>query len=162
MMAAAAPVIVPQTAAPSPPPPPSCSLELEYRPAGITGRLGRTHASLVVQDSSGYTFTIQGRPHNYPLPPWGNLDVYNKEGNIHDPQWGTTLTSATDGNLCGQISQIETAEAYYSTHEVSYNPLGPNSNSLMHWLLQSGYVDQYFSAPPGSTGWSTSLYGHIF
>ena len=63
-----------------PAPPPRCSLELEYRPAGITGVLGRTHASLVVQDSLGYTFTIQGEPQRYPLPPWGNLEVSNTLG----------------------------------------------------------------------------------
>src|SRR5581483_2777810 len=110
-----------------------------------------THASLVVQDRFGAVFTIQGEPHHYPTPPWGPLDISNTAGDINDRQWGTTLTSAIDPTLCDQIDEIETAELYYSAHEVSYDPIGPNSNSLVHWLLQSGFVAQYFSAPPGST-----------
>lgn len=86
----------------------------------------------------------------------------NTPGNINNQQWGKTLTSAIDSSLCYQISQLETAEAYYASNEVSYNPAGPNSNSLVDWLLESGYVDGYFSAPPGSVGWGVALYGHIF
>jgi hypothetical protein len=148
---------------PSNPAPPSCSLELEYRGAKYTRR---SHASLVVDDSSGYTFTIQGKPEYYPigihLPLWGKLEVSNEFGNIGDTQWGPILTSAIDPSLCNQISQIETAEDYYSKLPVWYNPAGPNSNSLIHWLLDSGYVDQYFTAPPKSTGWNTPLYGNLF
>jgi len=157
----------PGCAAPEPPagpaaPTPDCWIELEYRSAGITGVFGRTHASLVVHDAFGFTFTIQGEPHNYPLPPWGSLDISNTPGDIGNTQWGQTLTSNTDPNLCDQIDDIEAAEIYYASKEVSYNPRGPNSNSLIHWLLESGWVDQYFSAPPGSTGWNVSLYGHLF
>jgi RHS repeat-associated protein len=157
-----APVPPPAPPVSSAPPPPDCSVELEYRPAGITGVLGRTHASLVIEDSFGYTFTMQGEPQNYPLPPWGNLVVSNTQGNIGDTQWGNTLTSAKDPQLCDQVSQIEKAELYYSNNPVLYDPLGPNSNTLVHWLLESGYIDQNFTAPPGSTGWNLSLYGHLF
>jgi RHS repeat-associated protein/uncharacterized repeat protein (TIGR01451 family) len=144
------------------PPPPSCSLELEFRPAALTRR---SHASLVVADSYGFTFTMQGQPQYYPLPKgmpptWGNLIVSNTPGNIGDQQWGPLLTSATDANLCKQVSDIETAENYYSNHQVPYFPRGPNSNSLVHWLLENGYVDQYFTAPPRTTGGDTPLYGN--
>ena len=93
-------------------------------------------------------------------PTWGNLIVSNTPGNIGDQQWGPLLTSATDPNLCKQVSDIETAENYYSNHQVPYFPRGPNSNSLVHWLLENGYVDQYFTAPPRTTGWDTPLYGN--
>ena len=146
----------PPPAKPPQPTPPNCSLELEYRTAALTGR---SHASLVVDDSYGYTFTIQGEPQNYPLPPWGNLLVYNTPGNINNQQWGSTLTSNTDPGLCQQINDLETAENYYSHNEVAYYPWGPNSNSLISWLLQSGYVSRYFTAPPLTTGWNTPLYG---
>ncbi len=119
--------------------------------------MGCSHA----YDSFGFTFTIQGEPQNYPSPPWGNLVVYNTPGNINNRQWGKTLTSSTDPNLCQQINWIEAAEALYSADEVSYSPWGPNSNSLVHWLLDNGFVDQYFSAPPGSTGWNVPLYRGI-
>jgi RHS repeat-associated protein len=144
-------------------PPPDCSLELEYWTAAKTGR---SHASLVVTDSSGYTFTMQGQPQYYPfphrgrhgVPTWGNLEVSNTPGNIGDQQWGNTLTSSIDPSLCAQISDIETAEDFYSKNMVTYKPWGPNSNSLVAWLLQSGYVSSYFTAPPKTTGWTTSLY----
>ena len=137
---------------------PTCSLTLEYRPAGITGVLGATHSSIVVSDSFGFTFTIQGQPQNYPFPPWGNLVVGNTPGDIHNQQWGG-LTSTVDPNLCSQVSEIEGGEVYYSNHPVAYNPRGPNSNSLVHWLpLQAPGL--YFTAPPGTYGWNTPLYGN--
>ena len=92
-------------------------------------------------------------------PTWGDLTVYNTSGNIGDQQWGNTLTTGTDANLCNQINFIETAEDDYSTHQVRYNPFGPNSNSLVHWLLSMGYLGNYFSAPPKTTGWNSPLYG---
>jgi hypothetical protein len=138
-------------------------LELEYRQAALTGR---SHASVVVTDSYGFTFTMQGEPQNYPLPKglppsWGNLVLSNTPGNIGDQQWGPILISTVDPSLCDQISQMENAENYYSSHQVEYFPWGPNSNSLAHWLLESGGVDQYFTAPPKTTGWNTALYGTI-
>jgi hypothetical protein len=39
--------------------------------------------------------------------------------------------------------------------------LGPNSNSLAHWLLESGYLDQDFTAPLKTTGWNNPRYGTI-
>jgi RHS repeat-associated protein len=145
------------------PAPSSCSLELEYRQAALTRG---NHASLVVTDSYGYTITMQGKPQNYPLPrgmppTWGNLVAVNQDVNIGDQQWGSTLTSSTDASLCDQVSDIEKAENYYSNNPVTYYPWGPNSNSLAHWLLESGYVDQYFTAPPLTFGWKTPLYGTI-
>ncbi len=47
----------------------------------------------------------------------------------------------------------------YSNNKVVYNPLRSNFNSFINWLLQSGYVSQYFNAPPETVGWSTSFYG---
>jgi hypothetical protein len=117
----------------------------------------------VVDDSFGFLFTIQGKPQNYPskLPPWGKLLAENSGGNIGNSKWGPILTSAGDPALCSQIGQIETAELYYSNNEVDYYPWGPNSNSLVSWLLESGNVDQYFTGPPGSLGWNTPLYGTL-
>jgi hypothetical protein len=146
-----------------PPPPPDCMLELEYRPAGITGVVGATHASIMVTDGEGYTFTIQGEPHNYPFPPWGKLDVSNTTlKNINDKQWGPLLTSANDPSLCDQVAALETAEFSYSNDEVNYYPWGPNSNSLVHWLLTSAGVSGSFTAPPGSKGWNKPLYGTFY
>ena len=141
-------------------PPPSCSLTLEYKRAALTGR---THAMLVVTDSSGFTFTMQGEPHCYPYPQgfpptWGDLDVSETAGDVGYQHWGATLTSATDANLCDSVAGIETAENAYANDQVAYNPLGPNSNSLVHWLLEMGDVDD-FTATPKSTGWNTPLYG---
>jgi hypothetical protein len=79
---------------------------------------------------------------------------------IGDTQWGSTLTSATDPDLCAQVDEIESAESYYSNHEVLYNGPGPDSNSFANWLLQSGAVSQYFSQPPGTPGWNTRLHGN--
>jgi hypothetical protein len=145
---------------PKPPPPPSCSLELEY--AGVKSLRGTlNHAAVVVTDSFGYTFTMEGFPQST-IPPWGNLVPTNTAGNIGDTQWGPILTSSQDSTLCSQITAIETAENYYSNHEVAYLGWGPNSNSFAHWLLESGYVDQYFSAPPRTPGWDTPLYGTLW
>ncbi|SPF39112.1 hypothetical protein SBA4_2300003 [Candidatus Sulfopaludibacter sp. SbA4] len=146
------------------PPAPSCSLELEYAPVQslhYTPLHRRNHALLVVTDGDGNTFTMEGNPQTV-APPWGMLVPDNLPGNVGDAQWGSILTSSQDPNLCNQIASIETAENNYSNNEVHYNPLGPNSNSFINWLLQSGGVDQYFTAPPGTTGWSTSLYGTLW
>jgi RHS repeat-associated protein len=152
-----------QAAIPSAPLPPSCTLELEYRGAGITGIAGRTHASIVVTDGEGYTFTIQGEPEHYRInPPWGKLLVGNTPGNINNQEWGPLLTSTGDPSLCSQVAALETSESNYSNDEVNYYPWGPNSNSLASWLLGSAGLSGYFTAPPGSTGWNTSLYGTFY
>ena len=57
--------------------------------------------------------------------------------------------------LCSQVNDIETAESNYSNNEVAYDPLGPNSNSFTSWLIDSGYVESYFTAPPNTLGWNT-------
>jgi hypothetical protein len=138
------------------PPPPTCSLELEYTGVKSLGRVVN-HAALVVDDSFGYMFTMQGFP-QHTLPPWGNLVAQNTPGNIGDTQWGNVLTSKQDPSLCSQISSIETAENFYSKNEVEYYGWGPNSNSLINWLLESGDVNQYFTQPPLTPGWNTPLY----
>jgi RHS repeat-associated protein len=142
------------------PPPPQCSAELEY--TGVKS-LGGTfnHAAVVVTDSSGYTITMEGFPQQTLPPSWGNLVPQNTAGNIGYTQWGTTLTSSKDPNLCQQVSDIETAEAYYADHEVAYYGWGPNSNSFANWLLESGYINQYFTQPPKTPGWNTPLYGTL-
>ncbi len=142
------------------PPAPDCSLELEY--TGVKSLLGVVnHAAIVLTDSYGYTITMEGFPQQT-LPPWGNLVPQNAAGNAGYTQWGNTLTSSQDPSLCDQIGEIETAEIYYANHEVAYFGWGPNSNSFAHWLLQSGYVDQYFTQPPSTPGWNTPLYGTLW
>lgn len=39
---------------------------------------------------------------------------------------------------------------------VIYDPVGPNSNTFMHWLIQDSGLSQIYSgAPPGAVGWNT-------
>lgn len=149
------------------------NIELEY--TGVKSLLGVVnHAAVVVTDEYGYTFTMEGflqqvNPFSgcTQIGPvcsptyvgWDYLVPQNSPGNIGDTQWGNALTSATDPNLYAQVDTIESAESYYSNHEVLYNGLGPSSNSFASWLLQSGGVSQYFSQPPLTPGWNTPLYG---
>jgi hypothetical protein len=148
-----------------PPPPkpkqpkPDCMLKVEIRKTEKVP--GATHASVVVTDAQGNTFTMQGFP-DYSYFPFGNLDVQNTAGDIHDTQWGPTLTSSMIPDLCDRIADIERGEAYYASHEVRYGYV--TSNTLAHWLLENGNVDvdQYYSAPPGSVGWDRNLYGNLF
>jgi RHS repeat-associated protein len=137
------------------PEPPDCSLDLEYR--GVAWPSDPVdHAVLVVTDGFGYVFSMEALP-TYTWPPWGMMYAQNWPGDIGNTIWGQ-LTSDEDPNLCSQINRIETAEAYYSAHEVQYLGWGPNSNSFISWLLDSGWVNQYFTAPPNTPGWNTPLY----
>jgi len=61
----------------------------------------------VVDDSFGYTFTMQGFPQHV-LPPWGNLVAQNTPGNIGDTQWGSVLTSKQDVNWETRDSTLNT------------------------------------------------------
>jgi hypothetical protein len=116
-----------------PPPPPDCMLKVEIRKTDKVP--GATHASVVVTDASGATFTMEGFP-DYAYLLFGNLAVQNTAGDIKNTQWGPTLTSSMIPDLCDRIGAIETAEIYYSTHEVRYG--SATSNTLAHWLLQNG------------------------
>jgi RHS repeat-associated protein len=139
------------------PPQPECKLKVETR---STEKIpGASHASVVVTDAEGNTFTMEGFP-DYSSFPFGNLAVQNTAGDINNSQWGQTLTTAMIPDLCDRIARIEAAEAYYASNPVRYGP-DATSNTLAHWLLQNGNLDQYFSSPPGAVGWNSDLYGHI-
>jgi len=139
----------------SPPSLPWCSAKLEFRK--VKG-LVASHASIVVDDSFDFTFTMEGTPSLYPIPA-GKLLAFNVAGDIGDVQWGPELTSASDPALCGQITAMEYAEDRYNARPVDYNFVhGPNSNTLAHWLLTQGGIAKFFSAPPLSYGWDTPLY----
>jgi len=120
-----------------------------------------SHSVIVLRDSFGATFTMEANPQTKMFP-WGLMVADNISGNAGYTQWDPTLTSSEDPGLCNQIASIETAENYYSNNEVAYNAAGPNSNSFISWLLQSGGVSQYFGGPRGSVGWNTPLYGTVW
>lgn len=156
------PVPNPACYVPLPPPPqqrpkPDCMLKVEIRSTQKVP--GATHASVAVTDAQGYTFTMEGFP-DYAYLPFGNLGVLNTDHDIHDTQWGPTLTSGMIPDLCDRIASIETGEAYYASHEVRYGYV--TSNTFARWLLQNGNLDQYFSTPPGGVGWDRNLYGNLF
>jgi hypothetical protein len=133
-------------------------VKLEYRPVVRAGITWGYHTDIVVTDQYGFTTTMEGT-HDHAT---GNLGVQNDPGDIHDKQWGKTLTSQMVSDLCDRINDMFSAEMNYSNNEVKYFALGPNSNSLAHWLLQAGFISQYFTAPPGTTGWNTPVYGNLF
>ena len=135
---------------------PECTVKLEYRPVRRAGITWGYHADIVVHDREGYTISIEGTDEHKT----GKLGVENHQGDIHDTPWGKMLTSAVVPDLCDLVDDILYAELNYSKNEVTYHKPGPNSNSLAHWLLQSGHISQYFSAPTGTRGWDVSLCGN--
>src|SRR5487761_1038086 len=140
---------------PPPPPPipqPECFCQLKYHYAAA----GYNHSYWYLQDSMGTQEWVSGEPELRHIPytyfwvAYLNL-VYDYPPDA--PSNGTTwYDTGLSSDNCSAADGLVQAAAIWPNDTVGYNPLGPNSNSLAHWLAEQAGLG-YVTSPPRAIGW---------
>ncbi len=140
---------------------PYCFAQLKYRPVDDARArvVGATHSFWWVQTSSGTQFILSGGQEGGYLRAWATKQ---KDGKFESVDQPSNLTAyKTDSNstagLCDKVEKMVSAAEKFPTDKVRYSPvLGPNSNSMAHYLALSG--DLYpTTLPPGAIGWDIGV-----
>jgi hypothetical protein len=142
---------------------PVCFAELKYRNA--VGGLA-THAFWYIQDSTGLQSIIDGGPSGSCLPTpaycgylvdWITSSTppvlpVTSQYPADNTSAGTWWSSGPPANgVCDQVDSLLYFAQDWSLNTISYNPLGPNSNTFAEEA--GAFANWYPSAPPGAVGW---------
>jgi hypothetical protein len=125
-------------------------------------RLG-SHQYVVVHDGVGNEWTIEGEPQSFKWFHWGYLVssvIENGYGQDDNPNRDTVFGG--DWIIpCSEVPDLVSTARGFNNGTALYSPLGPNSNSYMHWfLVQTGLSFYYPLPPPGAMGWYDPIPGN--
>jgi RHS repeat-associated protein len=113
-----------------PPPPPTCTLEVESRPLGyrVLKNSGiDLHGFLVYTGPDGTSQVIEGLHQ-------GKLLTATTDGK---PASGTDDGSITGPSVCAALAILRVDVNQIIGAKITYGGLGPNSSSVLHYVLQS-------------------------
>jgi hypothetical protein len=136
----------------------ACFADLFYRPVIKFGIMVANHAFWQISTPSTANYVLDGGPQNSNcLPNCGFLEAWSVMGNIGFETGDNTATSSvwwysgfgTQNCLGGSLMQLFVSS--WNQSGTTYAPLGPNSNSMAHYLTTAGGFSA--SAPPDTTGW---------
>ena len=143
---------------------PECFAQLKYRPVSTDGlkpeqaaavRLsGATHSFWWVQDRTGQRSIITAGPSED-----GKLRTWIVRGDTNGGEDHSGQTTAFDSGLsaenCDKVDQMMNAANFLDALNISYNYLGPNSNSAARRIGNRGGF--YPSRPPRAIGWNAGF-----
>jgi RHS repeat-associated protein len=126
----------------------SCSVQVKCRPVGGLIGIFADHCYIVAKDAQCKTWYIESGPN-------GNQN-FAGEGNSPkglDATSSTTWTGDTGTSDCKVVECLRRSIANWNSANVAYDPMGPNSNSFVSWILTE--CGMHFAPPPtGRTpGW---------
>lgn len=144
-----------------------CWVQLHYRPLhfGVLD-VPPNHTYLLVSDDRALRWVLEGRP-EFSVPqfraerPWGRVRAFSTPGNFGYESTDDALTDLVHGKrrvvACEVIDRLQKEVAAFDAEtRISYYPVGPNSNTFTHWLLQRTGLDS-FGEPPAALNWSLAL-----
>jgi RHS repeat-associated protein len=148
----------------SKPPSRTCTLEVESNPLNSYGRRGPDlHGALDFTwtvGTSNVLYVAEGYPNSHNqlvaevalgIGPVGNT-----------PGGGSNDGSITGPQVCGALDILETAAFQINSANITYNNWGPNSNSVLRYMLQSLNSllgSSWYSIPWTLVGYNTLLPG---
>ena len=142
--------------------PPGCGVDFFTRPVGESLGIG-SHQFLAVWGSlgaSGVEDTLEGGPTNIGnTSNYGPLKAYDTVNGVAFPEdWpASPYGGGFHAISCAQADGLIKLDDGFST-TLTYNPLGTNSNSFIHWLITAGGLSSlYPTAPSGSFGWNAPV-----
>jgi YD repeat-containing protein len=150
---------------PNPPTtPPLCTADLFYRPVAHTFGLAN-HAFWYIVDENGQNHVISaGPPPGFTIFRLGKLDIFEFNGteskrfaadNIFTAnQWRPQVTSES---TCYNTDDMQFYIDTFPNNIINYKILGPNSNSVAHYLGKMAFLAP--TAPPRTVGWNVSIWG---
>jgi hypothetical protein len=154
--------VPPPAPPPAPPLTPQCDVELNTRPVYASGGFG-THSYLEVWGSSGMENTLEGGPSNGGLLNTFTPGVLRSFDTVNGFEYPDDLP-ADQGSInaisCTQANALIVDDLNFST-TLTYSAtglFGPNSNSFLHWLINTGGLSSlYPNAPFGAVGWNNPV-----
>lgn len=139
--------------------PPQCFAQLKYRPVVV----GQNHAFWWVQASNGLHYILDGGPtqngFGCAIGACGNLDAWVSQGDAGIPpaypedNSGDNLAWQTgqSASFCSGVASMLDYTASWNNTQVTYYPLGPNSNTFAHLCGTAGGFSP--TQPPNTPGW---------
>ncbi len=130
---------------------PQCAAQLKTRNVNdpVANFFGATHSFWYVQDSLGNQYVVSGGPSNDFLDVWTNSNI---NGGVDNASVGTSWNSGLSAGNCNGVDNLLLSADTWPQNTITYNPLGPNSNTVANDLGIAG--DFYPPVPPGAFGWN--------
>ena len=151
-------------AGPPPKPPvlkrgqPECFAQMKSRAVDVNlaQAIGATHSFWYVQDTIGNQSIVSGGPTGPNgdgfLDIWVSSDINGRVDNVFAH---TSWDSGMSADNCNKSDNLMTAADTWPQDTIPYQPPGPNSNTVAHYLGVAGGFST--GRPSGAWGWYTAL-----